>query len=158
MARRILTSAARALGFFHLWLFARQAWSGELASPEILLKWFAAAALVAALVALRRKGVPLARGRKAVALWTLVALLHAPAVGERLSTLDTPAIPETAIALTQITVSLAPIAGALLLLWLALRSVARPEFLRRLAIAAAFPPQPAAIAAFAFAPRPPPSV
>jgi hypothetical protein len=157
MLRRLLKSATGALGLFHLWLFARQAWTGELGSPDTILKWIAAAALVAALVALRRAGVPLARGRKAVAIWTLVALLHAPAVGERLSTFDTPGLPETAIALTQVVVSLAPMAGALFLLWLARTTVPRPSRASQPA-AAAFSPRRLARASFAFAPRPPPSV
>ena len=151
MARRVLSGATGALGLFHLWLFARQAWTGELGSPETVFKWIAAAALVAALAVLRRNGVPLARGRKAVAIWTLVALLHAPAVGDRLATFDTPA-------LTQVVAALAPLAGALLLLWVALRSIARPDLSRRLVTAAAFSPQCLARASYACSPRPPPSV
>ena len=158
MLRRVLKSAAGALGLFHLWLFARQAWTGELGSPETLLKWIAAAALIGALAVLRRNRVPLTRGRKAVAIWTLVALLHAPAVGDRLSTFETPGIPETAIALTQVAVSLAPVAGALLLLWLALVSRPRPAQSHRVAVAAAYSPRRLARASFQFSPRPPPSV
>jgi hypothetical protein len=156
MFRQVTAGAGYILGAFHLWLFARQAWAGELAKPEALVKWLGAALLVAALFALSRQGASLFRGRRAVSIWLLVALLHAPAVGARLEALEIPALPQVTVTLSQlITAALA--GGALLLFWL-LRAradaalarvtslvdrVARPSCTVRV-----FPP---------FAPRPPPS-
>ncbi|HEX6323107.1 MAG TPA: hypothetical protein VFZ36_05225 [Vicinamibacterales bacterium] len=157
MFRRLLSGAALALGLLHAWIFVRQAAAGSL-TPETLLKWIAAAGLLAALVALRRQGVSLFRGRRAVAVWVLAALLHAPAIGERLTALETPALPEAAIALSQALASAASLAGVLLLLWIARQ---RPSASSRVRLAArAIVPSAvqAARATFAFAPRPPPSV
>lgn len=158
MLRRLLSGAGLSLGVFHVWLFGRQALTGELASPETLVKWLAAAALAAALVVLRRQGVPLLRGRKAVAIWVLAALLHAPAIGERLATLYTPAIPETAIVLTTLVESIVPLAGVLLLLLIARAHAVTPVVHARAARVIVPSAARAARASIAFAPRPPPSV
>lgn len=157
MLRRLLSGAGLALGAFHVWLFGRQAMSGALASPEVLLKWIAALGLAAALIALRRSGISLVRGRKAVAVWVLAALLHAPAVGERLEALEIPAIPEAAISLTQTLAAAVALAGVLLLLWIGRRTTAAPRFARASA-APLLSPWLSSPARFAFAPRPPPSV
>jgi hypothetical protein len=157
MFRRLLSGAALALGVFHVWLFARQAAAGSL-TPETLLKWLAAAGLLAALVALRRQGVPLFRGRKAVAIWVLAALLHAPAIGERLEALGTPAIPEAAITLSKLLSSAAALAGVLLLLWIARPRPAAPSRARAAAHFVVPSAVRAARATLAFSPRPPPSV
>lgn len=157
MFRRLVSGAALALGLFHVWIFARQTAAGIL-TPETLLKWLAAAGLLAALVALRRQGVPLFKGRKAVAIWVLAALLHAPAIGERLEALETPAIPESAITLSQLLASAATLAGVLLLVWIARPRPSAPT-------GAGSAPRtivPSAVravrASVAFSPRPPPSV
>lgn len=98
MLRKTLTTAGAALalllGLFHAWLFAGQAIAGRLDDPARLLRWAAAIGLTAALVLLHRRGVSILRGRQAAAVWTLVALLHAPAIGERMSTMAMPAVPE----------------------------------------------------------------
>ena len=157
MVRRLLTGAASALGLFHVWLFVRQAAAGELSSPETLGKWLAAAALAVAIAALRRQRVSLVRGRKAVAVWTLAALLHAPAAGERLATFDIPVIPEAAVTLVQTLAAIAPLAGALLLLWLACSRAIHTSrgFVAAPAVALS---RPQLLFAFRFSPRPPPSV
>jgi hypothetical protein len=69
--------AALALASFHIFLFWNRLVGGDLLDPAIALRWVAAAGLVSALAALRRMGVPLARGRKALVIWLLVVLLHA---------------------------------------------------------------------------------
>jgi hypothetical protein len=98
MFRKALTVTGAALavllGLFHAWLFASQAIAGRLDDPGRLLRWMAAFGLVAALVLLHRRGIPMLRGRQAAAVWTLAALLHAPAIGERMSTMTMPAVPE----------------------------------------------------------------
>ena len=158
MFRRLLTGAAGALGLFHVWLFVRQASAGELSSPETIAKWLAAAVLAVAIAALRRKGVSLVRGRKAVAVWTLAALLHAPAAGERLATFDTPVIPEAVATLAQVAAAIAPLAGALLLLWLASARTTHTSRRGLAALPSLARPRQHLLFALDFAPRPPPSV
>jgi hypothetical protein len=69
--------AALALAIFHIFLFWDRLVGGDLFDPAIALRWLAAAGLVSALAALRRMGIPLASGRKALVIWLLVVLLHA---------------------------------------------------------------------------------
>lgn len=157
MLGRLLKGSALALAAFHVWLFARQIADGVLlASPATLLKWLAAAALVAALAALRRQGVPLLRGRKAIAVWALAGLLHAPAIGDRVATLDTPVIPEVVITLSQTLVSMAPLAAAMLLLVAAREHLIARSAMRRAAASFVAPRLQPPRAALRFSPRPPP--
>ena len=102
MIRRVLLAAGALLGLFHVWLFAGQAWNGQLGDPALLLRWLLAGGLVAALVVLRRQGASIFRGRKAVAIWVLAALLHGPAVARRIDRLSEPALPEFVVTLTQL--------------------------------------------------------
>jgi hypothetical protein len=53
--------------------------NGRMGEPGVALRWLAAGVLVAALVALRRRGVSLLWGRRALVFWLLVLLLHAGA-------------------------------------------------------------------------------
>ena len=102
LIRRALLTAGALLALFHVWLFAGQAWNGHLADPALLLRWLFAGGLVAALVGLRRQGTSIFRGRKAVAIWVLAALLHGPAVARRIDRLGEPALPEFVVTLTQL--------------------------------------------------------
>ena len=156
MFRRILAAAAAALALFHVWLFAGQALQGELADPARLARWLFALLLLAALAACYRAGVPLLRGRRAVAIWLLAALLHGPAIGERLDGLGTPSIPEAVSALASLGAAAAGALGILLLLWIARapRAASAPVHLLAIVRAAFGPLAPDAHAAFA--PRPPP--
>ena len=154
MFRRIAAGGVALLVLFHAWLFAGQVLDGRLADPAVLARWGAAALLLAALEALRRTGASLFRGRRAVGIWLLAALLHAPAAGERLSAYETPALPETAATVLQIG---AIAAGLLLTLWLT--PIARRRVhacCATLVPAVAIGPS-AAHVYWAFAPRPPPS-
>ena len=99
LIRRALLTAGALLALFHVWLFAGQAWNGHLADPALLLRWLFAGGLVAALVGLRRQGTSIFRGRKAVAIWVLAALLHGPAVARRIDRLGEPALPEFVVTL-----------------------------------------------------------
>lgn len=74
-------SAAALLALLHLWLLGSRVAAGDFADPAVALRWAAAAGLVAALAALRRRGVPLLWGRQALAFWVLVLLLHWSAAG-----------------------------------------------------------------------------
>jgi len=102
LIRRALLTAGALLALFHVWLFAGQAWNGHLGDPALLLRWLFAGGLVAALVGLRRQGTSIFRGRKAVAIWVLAALLHGPAVARRIDRLGEPALPEFVVTLTQL--------------------------------------------------------
>jgi hypothetical protein len=61
---------------FHAWLLAQRLAEGRIAEPAVVLRWLAGLGLTAALIGLRRAGVPLLWGRKALVLWLLVLLLH----------------------------------------------------------------------------------
>jgi hypothetical protein len=52
---------------------------GRLTDPEIGLRWLGAVVLTAGLLVLRRLGIPLLWGRRALVFWLLVLLLHAGA-------------------------------------------------------------------------------
>jgi hypothetical protein len=83
------------LAAFHGWLFVAQAVEGRLDDPWLIFRWVASASLIAALVALRRRGES-PSGTKRTAIWVLAALLHGPAVA---GTNDVAAIalPETVV-------------------------------------------------------------
>ena len=78
--RRSLTALAVLAGatlvLFHVALFVGQAGAGRLVEPALAVKWSVSVLLCLALVALRRAGVPLLRGRRALAVWLLAGLLH----------------------------------------------------------------------------------
>ena len=154
MFRRSLLGFGALLGGFHLWLLGNQAWSGQLAEPDLVLRWAAALALAGGLVALRRRGESLL-GRKAGVIWLLAALLHGPALSDDLDGFATPSLPEVVATLGQLVASVSALALALLVLatrrpW---RSTARHFAL------VAVTPRAFALAAGAglgFLPRPPP--
>jgi hypothetical protein len=157
MTRRIVLGAGALLVLFHAGLLVGQAWDGQLADPALILRWTAAGAIVAALIALRRAGASIFRGRKAVAIWLLAALLHGPAAARRLEGVGEPALPEFVATLT-----LAVASGAALGLgWLFARSLVRRReiaFVRDGLVARECPrPFSSANRSFVrFAPRPPP--
>jgi hypothetical protein len=94
LVRLTLAVAGVALAAFHAWLLALQVAAGELTDPWLIVRWLAAGALVASLVAVRRNGESV-WGRKGIAIWVLAALLHGPAAGELTINLDSLALPET---------------------------------------------------------------
>jgi hypothetical protein len=65
-----------ALVAFHVFLLWDRLTGGQMFDPAVALRWVSAAGLIAALVGLRRHGVPLLSGRRALLVWLLVALLH----------------------------------------------------------------------------------
>jgi hypothetical protein len=107
MLRKGLTAAGAILVLFHVWLLSGQVWTGALAEPGRILRWLFAFALVAGLVALKRQGGSVWRGRKAVSIWLLAAVLHAPAVG----TAGLPAMPEVSNLLAEIAIASVAAAG-----------------------------------------------
>jgi hypothetical protein len=76
--RALAACAGLILAGFHAWLFGQQAWTGQLETATSL-RWLLAFGLVAALVALHRRGASL-WGRRAIAVWLLAALLHGPSL------------------------------------------------------------------------------
>ncbi|HUF48786.1 MAG TPA: hypothetical protein VMM93_13295 [Vicinamibacterales bacterium] len=118
MVRGALVSAGALLVAFHVWLFAGQIWSGELAHPGVALQWVVAGVLVWALGRLRRQGESMFRGRRAVAVWLLAALLHAPAVADRLDAPGALALPEVVATLASSAIGTTAAVGFVLLLGL----------------------------------------
>lgn len=155
MWRRTLTVLGALLVLFHAWLLGGQLWDGQLADPGLLLRWSLAAGLLASLVGLRRRGASLMGGRKAVAIWLLAALLHAPAVGP--SGLDSPALPEAVATVLEFAVASVIVGlGLVLLAAIARGPLARPRAAGRLA-AARIPGAGHRRRTLPVAPRPPPS-
>jgi hypothetical protein len=117
--RKTLTVAGLGLLAFHGWLFAGQAWDGQLTDIALAVRWLIGGGLVFGLVTLRRQRASMFWGRRAVALWLLAGLLHGPALAERLGGVThAPALPGVVAVLAP--VSAAAVAGATLLLLLAL--------------------------------------
>ncbi len=69
--------AAASLVLLHVSILWARITQGRLGEPVIALRWGAALVLLVALLALRRRGVPILWGRRALVFWLLVLLLHA---------------------------------------------------------------------------------
>jgi hypothetical protein len=157
MLRKALTAAGALLVVFHGWLLVGQAWDGHLTDVAVLGRWIVAGGLVWGLWGLRRRHAPIFFGRQAVAIWLLAALLHGPAVAERIDPSDTPALPEVAATLTQVAFGAATVVGLVLLAGLltASRRTRAPRISRARsthALLGALLPG----AHLSFSPRPPP--
>jgi hypothetical protein len=98
--RRLGTLVWGALGAFHIWLLAQQAWNGQVEYSEFV-RWTVALGLASALVTLRRHGSSLFGDRRATAVWVLVALLHGPVLAER-AEVATQALAEMPVVAVQI--------------------------------------------------------
>ena len=155
--RASLAVAGAALIGFHGWLFAAQAAAGRLEDPWLVFRWIAAAALVAALVAVRRGGESIL-GRKSIAIWVLAALLHGPAIASDLNTgFNSFGLPET-VATTVLQLLSSAAVGVSL--WLLAGLLVQ----RRRSLSVRFATAPVRVAAGGrhlrvsryFAPRPPP--
>ena len=82
--------AAASLVVYHVVLLRDRVASLTLLDPAVALRWGAAIALVLGLLRLWSAGMPLLSGRRALVVWSLVALLHAsmaPGVGGLTATL-----------------------------------------------------------------------
>ena len=115
MFRKVLTLAGLVLALFHAWLFAGQAWDGQLADLALVARWVVAGSLIWALWSLRRRGASLFWGRQAVAIWLLAALLHGPSVAERAGDPGFPAVPEAIAILAQVALGATIVVGLVLL-------------------------------------------
>jgi hypothetical protein len=115
MLRKLVAASVALLVLFHAWLFGAQLVDGQLADAGLLARWAAAGLLTAALWGLRRRGVPLFRGRRAVAIWLLAAVLHGPAALDHLNSPQFP-VPDAIAALAEfgsILIATGLLAGAL---------------------------------------------
>jgi hypothetical protein len=155
MLRKGLVGAVALLVLFHAGLLAGQVWNGQLAEPGLLARWLIAGGLVWALAALGRQGASLFVGKRAVAIWLLAVLLHAPSVHSRIDSFSAPAVPEVVATLSQ-AVATAALGLAFLLVLGASRRAGRVLDVARLARERA-PIGFLSCATIAFAgPRPPP--
>lgn len=103
MIRRCFAVVAGLLALFHAWLLLSQLWDGQLTEPDLVLRWLVAAGLTGGLVAVRRSGGSIVRGRKAVSIWLLSALLHGPAMADaNPGRFNLPAVPEAVTTVLQI--------------------------------------------------------
>ena len=72
----VATFAGAALVLFHLWLFAGRLRDLSITEPQVLVSWLGAAALGAIALFLRKRNLPLLRGKSGFVFWALVLLLH----------------------------------------------------------------------------------
>jgi hypothetical protein len=160
--RGLLAWAGRAavgiLLLFHAWLLWAHATSGKLFEADVALRWAIAGFLALGFWSLRRFGLPLFRGRRAVVLWLLVVLLHGHAIwtGDAGQVLPV-TVPQAAVDLVPAGLQLAATLSAVLLVaWLTARAAATG--LRSCQAAPRPRPfgLPVAVATLRFAPRPPP--
>lgn len=112
LAAALATLAVLGLVVLHGWLLWRRIALQQIFEPEVALRWLAGFALLGGLGWLRRQGVPLLHGRRALVLWLLVAVLHlgisATGVEGSVMGLDAATLGQRWLAL--------PLAGGLLLL------------------------------------------
>ena len=101
--RRTLSIAVAALVAFHVWVLGDQLRVGALSDPALAARWIIAGGLVWAAITFHRRGLSLIWSRQAVAVWSLAALLHGPAILQR-STAADPLLPEVAATVAQIAV------------------------------------------------------
>jgi len=76
VASVVLRVAILALALFHAGLLRAHLLSGQFFEPAVTVRWVVGALIVAAFLALYRRGIPLLCGRRAFVLWLLVVLLH----------------------------------------------------------------------------------
>jgi hypothetical protein len=147
------------LASFHAWLFWTHATSGRLLEPGTAIRWLLAALLLGGFIALRRLGLPILFGRRALVLWLLVGLLHCHAAWSEGPVLDTLSLPPslTAFASQLVDAAGGVLLGLGLLIVLARRHAIRPRALpfREARSRAASPTLGSR--GFRLSPRPPPS-
>jgi hypothetical protein len=144
---------------FHAWRLVARALDGQLFEPGVALRWAVGVALLAALVGLRRLGIPILHGRKAAVLWTLVFLLHChAAVAPPLTPSGRPMVPQTAeVIATYSATPLLLVAGALLLALAFRRAIQSLRLVAHRAIGVGPIGTPALAHLTCLAPRPPPA-
>jgi hypothetical protein len=97
----------------HGLLLLQRVSDGSLLEPAVLGRWVVGLVLVLALLALRRSGVPLVRGREAAAFWLIVLIFHTaiagvPAGGSHVAALQPGAIVPALIAISALGLGAVP--------------------------------------------------
>jgi hypothetical protein len=114
--RHLAGAFVAALVLFHGWLVVRRLSDPASVPPGVLLRWLGAFAVVAGLLWLRRRGMPLLHGRKALAIWTVALLLHGNGGTSPLDReADAGSVPETLVLVLPGALSLATASAILLL-------------------------------------------
>jgi len=143
---RLGSLAVLAVVALHLPRLISRLRDASIVEPGVLLRWLLVPVVLAAFVALRRRGVPLMRGRAAVAVWLLVLLIHAmPMVSD--GGHDLLVVAPVALALLAAVAEIVRRLGPV---------VARGKAPRRVPLSFA-PPASPAFAFAGFLPRPPPA-
>ena len=125
LARTTTAVAGVLLVAFHGWLFAAQVAAGRLEDPWLVLRWTLAAGLMAALVAIRRRGASM-WSRQGIAVWVLAALVHGPAVATDFSdSINSLALPQ-AVA-TSVLQQLVSVSALAITLWMLAALLARRD-------------------------------
>jgi hypothetical protein len=157
MATQALIRLATAvLVGFHTWLLWTHSVTGKIFEPDVIARWAVAGLVVAAFLALRRLGLPLFWGRRAVVLWLLVILIHCHALWAGETATIPLAVPQAAVELLPAALQAAALALALFAAWLALRASASRPRPRVCDVPCRFAGLPAAVPHLQFSPRPPP--
>jgi hypothetical protein len=144
------------LALYHVWLLGVHLLDGRAFAPATAVRWVLAVLVLVGLRALRRRGLPLFSGRRAVGLWLLVAIIHCSAAweGGTAAALDA-AIPEAVTALAQFsaaTLVLRTVLAAAFSAGAGLSATPRSA----LAAPALIAGLPSTGVVFRFSPRPPP--
>jgi len=77
LVRALSALAAVALAAFHVDLLVKRFENGSLLDPWVAVQWLGAGALIAVAIVFVRRQISLGSGRKALAFWLLVLVLHA---------------------------------------------------------------------------------
>lgn len=157
---RIALRAAGQLAFgllvaFHVWLLWTHIVVGKAFEPRTAVRWLVAVGVLAGFRALSRRGLPLVFGRRAVALWLLVLVIHCHAVWSGDVVTADLGVPETLHALAQLTGTIS-VLGALAIVLFATQAVAALDWRRRRFVPASLSGVPSDGFTYRFAPRPPP--
>lgn len=117
LARVAMRAAGRlvltALLAFHAWLIWAYVVDGRPFGIDTAVRWLVAVLVLAGFGALRRLGLPLFWGRRAVVLWLLVVVIHCHAFWAGGAVVLEVGHPEAITALAQLTASAASVLGLL---------------------------------------------
>lgn len=144
------------LAGFHAWLFGDHLIAGSVFDPLVALRWAAGGVLLFAFLWLRRRGVSLVCGRRAIVLWLLVAVLHAHAAWTPADAASAAPAREAAVLALQAVSAAAVLAGLALLGALARPRTFAPHVTRLGAFVPPATPLAGVLALCILGPRPPP--
>ena len=152
----LLRVALVLLAGFHAWLFGDHLIAGSVFDPLVALRWAAGGLLLFAFLWLRRRGVSLVWGRRAIVLWLLVAVLHAHAAWTPADAASAAPAREAAVLALQAVSVAAVVAGLALMSALARVRALVPPVTRLAALVSPATPLAWVLALCILGPRPPP--